>query len=721
MKKTMFIMIVLLAVAINTSVSAWTINDTIIRSVGLGSQFTITYPITLENLTISSDSIYFANLNSSNTVSVGNYTITFNFTETNINYSGSDLPYVIQEGLEARIYSGLEADTPILFKIDLNNSEFGVIYTSASNAFNKNISKVPVSGNYKVMNITIQQGINYVRVEVIDAPVVNYMTPAAAENNLISSKIIIRVNVTGNFQNTTTVNLYNITRELINSTVLTYQGSGNHIYDINFTVNNATVHKFYVNASVENQINNISVPNIGGTSLLTYREATSPVITFNMTTDDDSNYPLNITATMKCTHKWEPFINYSFALNDNFQFVLKYNQSNGTIITNTTTINNSLNFLEGLCWTEYGSTFSAQDYGLINIEFRHETTNTLITDTNMTLQIIGTDTNISEIHALISTGNISVFLAESGNYDFRYHGGDYGERFRYLEYNQSQTYNLTLYVNNNVTTTQVKVTILDQSGDFVENALIKLYRYDIGTNSYVLVEEGKTNFEGETRLDIELGTEFYKFLVYLDDVLKKETTPSYIYETSLNIYIDTSVGGGEIFEKTENIYHNLVFQEDTGTFKVTYDDPSDSLTSACLDVYTTIGRTRTLFNQSCTTSTSAILYAAVTNVTGRSYLAQFTVTVSGQETVITEVWYSYEAEKGKDVFGRTGLLVLLLLTLTVIGFGASFRASVAVWLAPLPLLILSFANIVTINIGVAIGLEVIAIIIAALMEARRYG
>lgn len=147
---------------LTTSVAAWTINDTTIRSVGLGSQFDITYPIVLENLTIASDFIYFANLNSSHPSNNGNYTITFNFTEQNITYSGLDLPYVIQEELETMIYSNLNASTSVLFGLKIDNCEIltGMNYQSASNNFNKAVLNLPCVNDYALINITLQKGTN---------------------------------------------------------------------------------------------------------------------------------------------------------------------------------------------------------------------------------------------------------------------------------------------------------------------------------------------------------------------------------------------------------------------------------------------------------------------------------------------------------------------------------------------------------------------------------
>lgn len=616
-------------------------------------------------------------------------------------YKGHFIDWINKKWID---FEGEEGDIAVTkitsnkYKIEIINSEKEVLFNSIGG-----INTNSVTYYYYLLN----------------PPIVNYIVPNQASNNLTNSSITIIINVTGNFQNYTTINLYNLT-SLVNSTNLTYSGNGSYLYNITFNLNNVTVHKFYINATTTDKVNNVVTSTLGTTKLLTYREIDIPTITFNATITDDVNYPLNITVTMKCVNKYEPFLNYTFSLNGAY-FIQGYNRTNGTIISNSSTMNVSLSTVKGYCWSEYGSVNASQNFGIVNVVFKKETTDEIVTDDNMTMEIFGEDNGVRKYFGNITGGNMTLFFSESDLYTFRYFGDKfYDEKFRFLEYDQNLSYNLTLYVIDNSSTTQVKVTVLDQNGDFVEDATVKLYKYDFVTNSYILVEEGLTNFEGETRLYVELGKEFYKFLVYHGGELKKETSPTYVYDTTLNIYIDLSTGGGEHWENVADVSATLEFQESDNRFKAIYDDNGETISRACLDVYRDSGNSRTLWNQSCSTSYSSILYSGITNVSGRNYLAQVIITIDGQETVVTELWYRYD-EGEKEKFGKSGLFVLLIFTMTAIGIGAMFRASVAIILAPIPLLLMSVTHIVTISYGICIGLEVIAIIIAGLLEAKRYG
>lgn len=509
--------------------AVWEINNTIVRSNGLGSQFNVTHPWILQNLTISDEYIYFQGLNSSNPLEDKNCSFTFNFTETNINYSGIEVPYMV-------------------------NVSYGTTHL-ISNLTNDTYVEVRLGG--------------------------------------LSCSALYR------FQ---------------------YESAdGNHNKN------------------------------------LTYAQMTcdSETMVFNVTLEDGIN----------------------------------------VISTSFNTIS--------------------------NIEFRHEETSLLINDTNMTLEIIGDDVDYSRNYST-TTGNLSAAFPTPGEFTLRYFGGVYQERFHYLDLTANSTVNLTLYVNENTSVDHVTVTVLDQNSDDLEDATVRLYRYDFDTNSYLLVEEGKTNFEGETRLRLTLGTEFYKFLIYYDGELKKETSPAYIYETTLTIYVNTGETVGETFEYTEEISHSIEFQEATRQFKLTYNDDNSEISRMCLNVYHLAASGRTLTNQSCGTSYGAILYAGTVNASGRTYLGQAEILLDGDSLVITELHYSYPESEGygQEIFGNNGLIILLLLTLTLAGLGAAFRASAAIILTPLPLLFLSILNVITFDTGIAIGLVVLGLIIGGIVEAK---
>lgn len=344
-------------------------------------------------------------------------------------------------------------------------------------------------------------------------------------------------------------------------------------------------------------------------------------------------------------------------------------------------------------------------------EFRDEDTNNSLAGTNVSLDILSDDYSIN---LSTDTGSINISLPSPDIYTLRYSASGYAQRFRFITTDDTaQTH--VLYLGTN--TSDVTVVIRNQIGDTVPEATVKAYKYDVATNSYLLVAEGETDFEGETRMPLELGSEFYKFLIYYEGVLKKETSPAYLYDTTITIYINTLAGVGEVFSTTKSISHNLIFQTANDRFKLTYDDSSDTITNMCLNVYRTDASTDTLYNSSCSTATSGMLYAGVLNVSSRTYTAKAYATIDGETIMITSLDYKYE-DAGSEIFGKNGLVVALLLTLTAAGLGALFKPGFAIALAPLPLLVLSAVGVVSLSWGLMLGVEILALIIAGLVEAK---
>jgi len=356
-------------------------------------------------------------------------------------------------------------------------------------------------------------------------------------------------------------------------------------------------------------------------------------------------------------------------------------------------------------------TFSVIESGTIWLQFFDELTNASITE-NVTVEFVSDDYSNN-----FSTGNGSLVVnnLNASDYTIRAYANNYDERFRYVTLLDFDFQSVIFYLLPNSSADLVTVTVYDEITTPVQGARVKLYKYDLSTNSYILVEEQDSNYEGKVRLQMELGDEFYKFMVYYNDVLKKETAPAYYYSDTLSIYINLNEVVGTSFETTIGFNHNLEFQTSSNLFKLTYDDISDTADRVCLNVFTRVAGAKSLYNQTCTIIRDGIIYSGVQNISGRSYLAEVDVTYDDDVVKITELYYTFDTN-AKDIFGTNGLFVLLLFTLTVIGLGAMLKSPIAVFLAPIPLIILSAVHIVQFSIYLAIGLEVAAIIFAALVR-----
>lgn len=351
---------------------------------------------------------------------------------------------------------------------------------------------------------------------------------------------------------------------------------------------------------------------------------------------------------------------------------------------------------------------------LSNFYFFDEETTQTLAGTNVSIEFIS---DAVAYNRTTITGELSQTLPSPDSYTLRYGADGYTTKFRYLDVLNDTPLNVSLYLTALSTgPDNVTVTVLNQDSDPVEDATVQVLRYDPYSNSYLIVEEIKTNFEGEGVVDLTLGSEFYKFLVYYGGELKKETSPTYIYSNTLTIYINTQAGIGEVYEQTQGVSHSIIFNNGTNTFKYTYSDANEVISESCLTVYRISGTERTQYNISCSSAYTGILYASVANVSGRTYLAEGTVKIGSERVLLESLIHKFE-DAGAEIFGKNGILITILLTLTSAGLGALYRPSMAVLLTPTPLVVLTAVGVISLSIGIALGLQFIAVILAAVVES----
>lgn len=368
-----------------------------------------------------------------------------------------------------------------------------------------------------------------------------------------------------------------------------------------------------------------------------------------------------------------------------------------------------------LNYSDFNYTFQVLEAGTAFFRFYYELNGSVFFD-NVSLDFISEDYSFSQVavSGLTNATNLS-----SGSWTLRYDAPGYTERFFFFDVDSETSVYQSLYLLDNGTASTVTVTVYDENSDPVDDAQVRSYKYDIGTNSYILQEMQNTNFEGEAQVSVEINSEFYKFLVFKPDgTLRKETTPSYIYSTTLTIYINLGSTVATVFEESEDIMAALVYQAAQERFKLTYDDPNSALSQMCLNVYRLTGSSRTLTNQSCSDAYGAILYSGLQNVSGRTYVAVAEVTIEGESVSVASLMKEF-FQDGADTIGLNGLFIALLLCLTFAGLGSLYGPSGAIIMTPVPLVALSALHFVSLSLSVALSLQVVALLVGAAVGGSR--
>ncbi len=278
----------------------------------------------------------------------------------------------------------------------------------------------------------------------------------------------------------------------------------------------------------------------------------------------------------------------------------------------------------------------------------------------------------------------------------------------YFAYNlaiNNETQHITYYLTNG--TTIVEFTVLDQNGDEVENAYIKVKKYDIGTGTYKTIETLKTDQQGKALGNIILDTAWYEFVVEYGGTVYLEDGPTKITTTSRTFRINLL---SDFFDRyTDVIYgitSSLNYTDSTGNFRFTWSDPDGNYHYGCLKVTKESLAGNTLINDTCVQSTAGTILVNINDsgsVNG-TYVAVGYIKFDEPYVlqVLRKTWGSLS-----ETFGNEGLFYAFLIILTVAMVGI-FAPKIAMILAVIGLVFSSILGFFNMNPS-----WIIALVIAA--------
>ena len=361
--------------------------------------------------------------------------------------------------------------------------------------------------------------------------------------------------------------------------------------------------------------------------------------------------------------------------------------------------------------------FSVYTFNSVDFTFKDATNLTTLDWQTITLELIS---SVYANNYSTTNGSIYVDLLSPTSYAARYTGANYHEQFYYFNLVNFTANSITLYLDPNSTYSEVTVTVINEIGDPVENAYVKVLKYDINSNSYLLQEIVKTDFEGKNTVHIDLNNEFYKFIVeYPLDTQVKETSPSYITSTSITIPITIETPVATSFFSMYDIEYSLVYNNDTQNFRFSYTDNNAVVSQACLDIDTVSITGNTDYNSSCISSATGTILLHVAEVNGTTYEATAYVYINNKQYVLDKAQHTFYSA---DIAGKSGALIVVIMMMM---FALMFYYSrvLALILTPIPLVLgsiikLNGAPLIKIDSGITISILLISFIIAIIISKR---
>tara|TARA_Y100001973_G_scaffold69801_1_gene101820 strand:- start:863 stop:4930 length:4068 start_codon:yes stop_codon:yes gene_type:complete len=360
-------------------------------------------------------------------------------------------------------------------------------------------------------------------------------------------------------------------------------------------------------------------------------------------------------------------------------------------------------------------TFYVHTTNSFNISILNELTKDEITDTNFTVEFIG---SYESYNYTYEDGNLYADLIVPDQYQIRYNwinttsATDYGQLRQYHFILTNRTHNpLDLYAINESISTPIEISV--QNGNTLlrqEGVIVKLQRFYIDTNSYETVAMYETDSQGKAYFDVEADDELYKFVV--DSPLGTTvytSTPQYIKETEYTIFIDLSQDPIATYQNNAGLTVTVSYDSTGAT--ATYNDPQVTAGEYEFRVYERGPYVNTLVSTATGTTASGSLVNTYAFDNTSSYYGVF------YRDSVAEA--SFDFVDFLETNGLPALGLFLTSILFVVAVFISAFSLYSVIIASMALVAANMIGLITISTPIIGAVVVGAIILAIILEWRR--
>jgi len=188
------------------------------------------------------------------------------------------------------------------------------------------------------------------------------------------------------------------------------------------------------------------------------------------------------------------------------------------------------------------------------------------------------------------------------------------------------TTNIILYLLNDSDATATVLKVRDGAQNPIKNVYISIQFYDIGTDTFKTIGMAKTSSEGEDLVYLNWYDSLYKFVLVLNGITIKSTSPYKISETPQIFDIVPASTYG--FAKFEDFSWSLYYNDTTQNFVLTFVKPSGDVDQGCLRVIKRNVTGDTLICETCESSSSATVYCNIAGYGNGTFIGTFYATGS---------------------------------------------------------------------------------------------
>jgi hypothetical protein len=249
-----------------------------------------------------------------------------------------------------------------------------------------------------------------------------------------------------------------------------------------------------------------------------------------------------------------------------------------------------------------------------------------------------------------------------------------------------------------------------ENGVVVNDALIKVQRWNPGTGIYSLVAMGETDTNGQDTIYLRLTDAFYRILVVVDGSTVYSSDPGHISDEEVLIDLTSSdeyLTDWSSWYEFQSIVYNISFNATTNNTILTADDTSGASTSMCLRVQRIDLAEPGEVCYTCESSSSVTIYCELPDVIDATYSADFIAFKDSVWSVVGGQIFEFKSTIG-DLIGEEGLVfsALIIIVLAFLGsqigpvgfvIGGALGVAFSLWMGFL-------------NVGLASGVAILIIL-----------
>ena len=253
----------------------------------------------------------------------------------------------------------------------------------------------------------------------------------------------------------------------------------------------------------------------------------------------------------------------------------------------------------------------------------------------------------------------------------------------------------------------------DSSYSSIEGAVVHVQKYSTGTNAWNTTEIITTNYEGKAIGHFVVEDADYRFLVYVNDVLRLTTGTTKIFcevsPCTITLTL-TEEEGFVTFENLTDFDYSFAYSTTTETFTYSYDD-TDALADGGRLIVIRASYGNTTEQTICDTSSTNIAGVLTCDISGQSNGTYYAFAYNERTTATTLIG-TLIIEKSRDIINNIGVdgiiwTVFLIIGIVMVGL---YKPAIAVVFTVASIIfvsVLGFASIPFVSVAAIIIIGVI--------------